>query len=891
MDALRTPWRLMPLEQWIDLAVTCGFAMDDALLDQILQYDILQPIDAEDGPSLGLLHLWALDRYWSTSLVVHHPWDTPQAPDLMTYINWYEQAHQHMEQVYDGSASSPWLEDHLGQWLLEQACFPEPLTALVQSFHPDVIAGWSGRARLWAELATCHRALEAAPGETITTRTTMRVAQVDPLGMRQTAEIESPFKKVQLPSSDRTTLSLDALSREDLDAQEPSVAEEDSAPQEERVEPALRPALRVTAEMDAVSFQSERFAEQQQEGLAEPDAVDEADGAEAPENEETVDLPLDQPAPVQPESAKLTKPNPTLELKQRLSQLSAKVSVPTPISEAPTEALEVAAEPEPQPVEAHPEPAVESSVEGVEGVEEISEMPEVSESSEVSISDEISEGLEVASEQASPVVESPTAAPPQLPPEVSKPTPPSIPAEEAEPVSDVPVADEAPSKEQLAAQIKTLNQKREQYMRAQNWEGLVHLYEDGIDLFGTRDRPQIYTTLSKLYEVKLQKPDKALENMILAHALSGNEKHEQQVHRLGQHAAAHDQYHEWLTASLDDDGLTHARRLLLVQKRARLDQSSGNVRQGFLSFAALLTEVPALAFETANLETLDDLGQALGFEELDAIYGDLYGEALDDQARQRIAVHAGLSALEHDRDDRAMHYLWQSIAIDPSNDAAFHSLASVCEESQSWHHLVRLYALRARHEPQNPVLQERLADYRQRMFEQPDGAIAYYQERLEQTPDDIESLDELSALYGHQQRHGELYGLLNRHLEQTTALEAKVHTLMLLADIAATNLYAPEEAALHYQKVMELISGQEQLMIKLIERCLNTQLWSVAVDAIDTMTTDKDISLDSSQKVHWLMIGTKAAMSSNRLRDKRRFLENVLALEPNNKEAQRMLQD
>lgn len=80
-------------------------------------------------------------------------------------------------------------------------------------------------------------------------------------------------------------------------------------------------------------------------------------------------------------------------------------------------------------------------------------------------------------------------------------------------------------------------------------------------------------------------------------------------------------------------------------------------------------------------------------------------------------------------------------------------------------------------------------------------------------------------------------------------------------------------------------------MIKLIERCLNTQLWSVAVDAIDTMTTDKDISLDSSQKVHWLMIGTKAAMSSNRLRDKRRFLENVLALEPNNKEAQRMLQD
>ncbi len=65
-------------------------------------------------------------------------------------------------------------------------------------------------------------------------------------------------------------------------------------------------------------------------------------------------------------------------------------------------------------------------------------------------------------------------------------------------------------RKEVARRIAHLNRQRESYLREGEWQKLVDLYEEGIELFSNaEERRQVFQVLGKLYESKLDDPVKA----------------------------------------------------------------------------------------------------------------------------------------------------------------------------------------------------------------------------------------------------------------------------------------------------------------------------------------------------------------------------------------------
>lgn len=168
------------------------------------------------------------------------------------------------------------------------------------------------------------------------------------------------------------------------------------------------------------------------------------------------------------------------------------------------------------------------------------------------------------------------------------------------------------------------------------------------------------------------------------------------------------------------------------------------------------------------------------------------------------------------------------------------------------------------------------------------AAIRYLERALEVAPGNETYFLILTQLYDEGRRFAEAYAFLTRYLERVSEVEHQVRVLCELAEIAVKHLYAPEEAAIHYERALELGGARREVFEALVRVQLEASQWADAIASIDELTGGA-FELSNEERVQWWLMGAQAAQRGGKPQQHRRLMEQVLHVEPGNEAAQRAL--
>ena len=888
----RHPISPLSVDELTLLASQSGLPLQHSEIEAMLEHRLLVPLHGSNhDPCFCRAHLFVLARYVDTVRVCHHPWSSaedlaPSHPEgvaeLSERVVAIAEALRHGHDDQDEALIDFVAE--IERYLHEHDPFG-PLGAIVDLLRDDVIDRLSGAGRLWAELqmigmglaemAEQQHAAPSAPAPRASSQQMMTRPQLQALHVpqksrgRETTEMTAPSihvpQRVQVSAKEslRTTAEMDALSRSDH--------ERDEAPE----------AIKVADERSVPTQEIKTLQDSQRD----PDA--EAPTTEQESDPQEGEVGASDSNPFARDRSALTSNS--RELQQRLEALqSLDGSRPRQDSiGAKAIALSQAARHRPD------------------------EGDEVSEPDDLDTSSEVSEAIEhepiyeeSGSDQENPftqddetivldrqVVAAAQDAALQEPDTPSESSEVEL-GEISEPIIELSEVSEpaqpAPEEpgESLAERIGALNQMRGQYMRDQNWSGLAELYEEGLELFAAPEQQQVLLTLSKLYEIKLREPERAFQSLTRAYDVASQSTDQDKIMAMMSQLARKQpsvSFGPWLDAQLDRDKASepiyraHAERLV----------DRGDPQRALLVYAGFLSDDPDQRVTSEAIETLERLASHQFEEEMDAIYDGMIASASDAQVISLIAARAGVRALDQGDHDRAIHLLSQANEGDETiQEQTFHLLSHLYEEQRQWSALCELIERRIAQHPEGAsALEDALRDAREREANDPDEAIAHYGELLSQDPEDDRAISRLIEIYSHHGRHAEVYAFLNRHIERLTARAQRVRLLQMLAKIAARNLYAPEEAAVHYERALAEGGPSDTLVSELASVRMETGQWTEFVAFLERAANEKP----DPEHGAWLFAGAQAAQRFELSDDARQWLTRLLHRMPGHEQAQRML--
>lgn len=844
----RNPIRAMSLDELIELALVAGLPFEPSDFPELISRGVLFPLNGYE-PMYCPLQLFGLKRYIDDVQYLSHPWLGPaQHPDLEGSRRLAARLVSIASQLRGDVGAAPDREaileiaEEIADDLAGEDPFG-PLYDIIDVLHEHVIERLSGRTRLWAELTCVARALvEFASREDVVPR--------EP-PVRLTQDMNQPVGRAAPTMKQATTSERDTVEYKSAEVTSPEVP---AVGLEEPVSSAdeIARQVRQSAEFQVAEITSPELgvpASLQGGDSIEPGDDDAREAALADTIEPEEDTP--SPAPLAPESepeeqAASAEELPKPSFKDRLDSL--RISGETPALEKPSSlgakaiALSV------------------SKKSGLGGESSVVEEPPSSEVEEAATAaPEV--GLFGDNEQTALL----------------------------EPSAGHDIEDEGT----LAQRIHELNAKRESYMKDQNWHGLIALYEDGIGLFEATARQQVHLTLAKLYELKLGDSTSAFSNLSAAFELGGDEgvltRILEAMERLNG-ASTGERIATWCGEVLEEMLLEHATRSGVQRLRSLGLSVAGMPERAFLMYASYLSDQAEERLSVQALDTLEQVAEGSSEEDVLAVYDDLLEELTQPHLLALVSSRAGKFAMSAGQNARAIRYLESASYHDSEDEQVFHLLVYLYEARGLASELVMLFERRFARDPEGREGLERgWRAAKEAELGDPERAIAYYEGVLERSPDDRVALEGMMDVYQGTARHGEGYAFLNRHVQVMTHAEARVGALVRLAAIAQNNLYAPEEAAVHYEAAVELVGPRKDLLCMLAVLRLEAGEWLDALAVLDVLTTPGDFELSDEEVVRWSMDGAKAAHKLQRSDDVSRLVHRVLQVAPDDADANRLL--
>lgn len=829
----------LSLEAFAALVERVGFSLELEDFEPLIEGGYLLPLEGE-GQTFCALQLFGLQRYMEAVRSDHHPWLEPEAhppTDEARHI----MAHLTMlaNRLREGFVGAV-RRDELEQLALDikrslEATNPlGPLAVMLEWLRPEVAQQLSGELRLWVELARVVEDIEylVAHYDENAATSPMGHASVSGLTSRQL----------------RTTQDMNAVDKSTL--RTPSAASQTSTPAEGRhlVNIPAPSSVRVTAEMEAVQPTQAAPEGELQEGQNPFDRVSN------PSTSNNTDL-----------QHRLEALRNLDGKRARGGSLGAKAIA---LAQARSEE-----EKESEPEELAPK--LEESA------------PEEVDAEEPSAAQEVSENI-FAEEDKTRLLEMPAGGMQQD----ASPEPPASPERAEEPPAAPEHEEARPQPQQppasMAQKIQQLNQKREAYMREQNWDGLIRLYEEGIELFESQERQQVHLTLAKLYELKLGNSELAFENMTRAFELGGPRAlREKILEAMRRSKGGGSAYASWLESSLQRSDVAGDSQELLQVAWAKLLKST-DPQRAFFSFASYIADRPSERTTPELLAIFDSLGEGVGDQDVDDFYEDMLEQVEHGDGVARLASHVGMRALDAGNNTLAMHALARAYRSDPSREQLYHILTHLYEEEGAWAALSHVHALRLAHEPeQAEALHDAVTAAYEKALEQPNETVAYYTQRLEEDATDVVAREQLLKVYVQTQRGAEAYAFLNRHLELLDEPASRVQVLKSLASLAQEHLHAPEEAIVHLEEATREGGPERDVLEHLLGLQLDIQHWSEVARVVSALV--EHFELEPVSKIPVLMAGAQSAHHLKEDTMQRHYLEQVLALDPEHGAAQQAL--
>ncbi|MCX7808463.1 MAG: tetratricopeptide repeat protein, partial [Deltaproteobacteria bacterium] len=243
------------------------------------------------------------------------------------------------------------------------------------------------------------------------------------------------------------------------------------------------------------------------------------------------------------------------------------------------------------------------------------------------------------------------------------------------------------------------------------------------------------------------------------------------------------------------------------------------------------------------------------------------------------------------RPDYAIPYYQQALALDPGNADAMRQMADLYRATQQWaalrQVLVRLIDIVVNPKEKAKVLVE-LGDLLAAQFNAPEQARSHYEQALEKDP---ESIDAMEALEQIRRKEGDWAGLASLLRSKARVLgetEAKVETILNLAEIYEERLDQPNEAIACFREVVELEPFHPQALEGLARLYERTKRWA---DLIDVLERQHEVASSDRERVRLLM--RVAALWEEEFRKFDRAaerLERVLEIDPTEEAAYQALE-
>ncbi len=453
-------------------------------------------------------------------------------------------------------------------------------------------------------------------------------------------------------------------------------------------------------------------------------------------------------------------------------------------------------------------------------------------------------------------------------------------ASESKPSPESAAASSEGDSRSLEEKVNELNQLRESLIRDQDWEGLVNLYEDRIDLFeDPADRQQVMLTLATLYELKLGDTAASMQRFDRAFSIpveEGRRKALDNLRKIGSRPNLAGQWKRWLEEHLDQasgDTLLQMRRDIAAATKA-----AGDGEGAFREYASFLESIPVERVDTSSLDFLDELSLEVDDDELATFYDSVLSQASKNGAHYLVALRAGTFYLGRNEPHHAVRCFRAAFEADPNSEIAFSNLSRLYEKEENWGDLRSLIARKLASAEGEEA--ERLKRELGRVVENElstEEAVAKFGHTLETEYNDEHALTRLVEGYSALDKFADAYAHLNRLLEKPLGSEQAVRVRKHLAQIAAEHLQAPEEAAHHFELALEIAGPDREILEGLASVQMNAGDWSAALSALRTLTGGS-IVLGGDRMKKWLNVGIEAARQAERPEDLKHFQDRLAGM-------------
>ncbi len=242
------------------------------------------------------------------------------------------------------------------------------------------------------------------------------------------------------------------------------------------------------------------------------------------------------------------------------------------------------------------------------------------------------------------------------------------------------------------------------------------------------------------------------------------------------------------------------------------------------------------------------------------------------------AIHAKLAQTAEalDRPEEASQSFERSLRFDPTNHKVLTQFGYHLARQEKWDRAVELYQEILNHQamqldPSELAELHCLAGQGLLKQDRPEEAVRHYQKALKVNPRHLPALRANIDLARRLQQHGELVDLLARLRDLSADPSARHNLSMQIADILATHLNRPQDAAQTFRQALAQEPNNIELLEKLRRVLVRTENYAEAVQILDRLAY---LAATDRQRARYLRIA--GDIEAERLDDDRKALAYYL---------------
>lgn len=422
----------------------------------------------------------------------------------------------------------------------------------------------------------------------------------------------------------------------------------------------------------------------------------------------------------------------------------------------------------------------------------------------------------------------------------------------------------------------------------ENWESLVETYFKRLNyLAENKERIPLYHKAAKIYEDKLNNAENAF--LVMQRAFEEDYSNDDTAKHLERLASITGKWEELLQScnqvlqTVDDKNVQI--NICLKIGKWYADEL------GHPEYAIAYYQ-QVLQLDSDNVPALRLIGELYRgtkqWDELVEVLRRAVDCEQDQDSRKELYVELGEIFEEYIEDiPQARNAYKAALELDPGLEEAINALERLLGAAQNWRELIPILRRKIEVVADNPdeviTTHMRIGEIFERNLDESQSAIEEYRQVLELDQGYIAALKGLERLYEKQERWQDLLDILEIQLEYATSERERIGLLMRISSMLEKEFVKPDQAAAHYEQVLEIDPSHEEALLSLERIYRNLGQWH---DLIATLERHIEVIHERPAKIDYFK--QMGEVYSRELDDPERAIDaynEILEIDPEHEES------